>query len=310
MSVYKQLTTADTIVTPFTVNKTFTIEGKSNFADSNINIDTLVGEREVISLFESSSATPTGNYNNQYTNLVFRSIRQLYYTNYKTQSFGDNAVTASFIESDLDESEVILGPPNTTNYDNYLSNTLTQSRTINLHPSMGVISVPKSMFGEYIQPGSFTFTSHNVTFQDDKNGNIYVEDSGDKYNVGNIIYEHGMVVLNYKPNTPSFLTFTPSASVSIENLTCSFDSTKTIYEAQYLCNLNEAEYNFSLNPTIISGSDGAPYDFATGSYFNPFITSVGLYNNSHDLIAVAKLGQPIPKSDINDTNIVINLDMF
>jgi hypothetical protein len=49
--------------------------------------------------------------------------------------------------------------------------------------------------------------------------------------------------------------------------------------------------------------------FATGSYFNPYITTVGLYNNNQELLAVAKLAQPIPISDVTDTNIIINLDL-
>jgi len=52
----------------------------------------------------------------------------------------------------------------------------------------------------------------------------------------------------------------------------------------------------------------AYYDFATGSYFSPYVTTVGLYNESYQLVAVGKLAQPIPISLYTDTTFVINFD--
>ena len=94
-------------------------------------------------------------------------------------------------------------------------------------------------------------------------------------------------------------------------LTCSFDSTLTIYETQYKCTLRENEFNFSQNPTLISGSSnsGILSNFATGSYFTPYVTSIGLYNNNKELLAIAKLAQPLRVSDTTDTSIMINLDL-
>jgi hypothetical protein len=51
------------------------------------------------------------------------------------------------------------------------------------------------------------------------------------------------------------------------------------------------------------------YNFATGSYFDPYVTTIGLYNNSYELIAVAKLAQPLPLSSVTDTTILVNLDL-
>ena len=94
------------------------------------------------------------------------------------------------------------------------------------------------------------------------------------------------------------------------NVTCSFESTMTIYESQYKCTLLENEFNFSQNPSIISGSSnsGTLLDFATGSYFEPYITTVGLYNNAKELVAIGKLAQPLQSSDVTDTTILVNLD--
>ena len=77
--------------------------------------------------------------------------------------------------------------------------------------------------------------------------------------------------------------------------------------------------NFTQNPTacqteaVLSGSlsysGGLPKNNITGSEFAPYITTVGLYNDAHELIAVAKLGQPIPKSKTNDMTFVVKFDI-
>jgi hypothetical protein len=99
--------------------------------------------------------------------------------------------------------------------------------------------------------------------------------------------------------------------ITSPNLVCAFDSTITIYESQYKCTIRENEFNFSQNPSLISGSSnsGIISSFATGSYFTPYVTTVGLYNNNKELLAVAKLAQPLPSSAVTDTTIMINLDL-
>ena len=94
------------------------------------------------------------------------------------------------------------------------------------------------------------------------------------------------------------------------NITCSFSSSFTIYETQYKCTIEENDFNYSQNPTTISGSsnDGTVYPYATGSYFSPYVTTVGLYNNSNELVAVGKMAQPTPTSRTTDTTILINID--
>ena len=52
------------------------------------------------------------------------------------------------------------------------------------------------------------------------------------------------------------------------------------------------------------------YDFATGSYFSPYVTTIGLYNENYQLVAVGKLSQPIPISLYVDTTFVVNFDTW
>ena len=58
---------------------------------------------------------------------------------------------------------------------------------------------------------------------------------------------------------------------------------------------------------VISGSSTYK-DFVTGSDFSPYVTTVGLYDEEQNLLAVAKLGQPLPTSQTTDTTILINID--
>jgi hypothetical protein len=295
MSIFKPFITSDIVVSPFKVNKSFTFKGNFELTASNVGIDRYIGQNITSSLWVSGSY-PTGQINTQDKILVYRSVKELYYSNYLTNPSGSPAGTASF-----NTDGTITGPAYTPNYYNYLSTTLPTYRYIPTGSGdiIGVISIPSNLFGEYLTPSSLILKSGSITLQDDGIGNII---SGST-NVGNVIYEHGMIILTSGSFINNFIT-TP-------NLTCSFESTVTIYESQYKCTLRQNEFNFSQNPTLISGSSnsGKIYDFATGSYFDPYITTVGLYNNNYELLAVAKLAQPLPLSSVTDTTILVNLDL-
>jgi hypothetical protein len=213
MSVYKPFITSDVIVSPFKVNKLFTFKGASELTSSNVGIDRYIGRNITSSLWVSGSY-PTGQINTQNEILVYRSIRELYYSNYLTSPSGSLAGTASF-----NTDGTITGPAYTTNYYNYLSTTLPTYRYIPTSPNatIGVISIPSNLFGEYLNPTTVTLTSASITLQDDGLGNII---SGST-NVGNVIYEHGMIILT----SGSFI----NNFISSSNITCSFQSTVTIY---------------------------------------------------------------------------------
>lgn len=87
-----------------------------------------------------------------------------------------------------------------------------------------------------------------------------------------------------------------------------FKNNHIIYETEIRVVIGENEFNYSQNPTLQTGSFGELKDFALRDDFIPYITTVGLYNNEGDLLAVAKLGQPLPLSSTTDTYIQIKLD--
>jgi hypothetical protein len=153
----------------------------------------------------------------------------------------------------------------------------------------------------------------NIFLRDDGNGNIY-DTSFDNPYEGIIIYSHGLVVITNQ----GLLNFWPET----DDINVSFQSSRTIYETQYKCTVRENEFNYSQNPSLISSSNfvnplistcsldirGQVYDFVTSSFFSPYVTTVGLYNEAQELLAVAKLSQPLPTSRTTDMSILINLD--
>jgi hypothetical protein len=317
MSVFKPFITSDVVVSPFKVNKTFTFEGTAALTGSGIDI--FEGENIDPTLWVSGS-NPTGYISTQDKFLVYRSIRELYYYNYLFGDDGSPATTASF---NLDGT-ITTTTAYTPNSYNYLCNTLLANRYFPTGSGeiVGVISIPSNVFGEYIKPGTFTLSYESGSFTDDGEGNLIFNNE----KIGDIIYEHGMIILTSDgiPGQDGYgyvnygsTTYGLGDSLFIEdiinslNLSCSFESTITVYETQYKCTIRENEFNFSQNPTLISGSSnsGVLYNFATGSYFDPFVTTVGLYDNEYNLLAIAKLAQPLPLSSTTDMNILVNLDM-
>lgn len=326
MSIFKPFITSDVIVSPFKVNKSFTFTG-NELTGSNVQIDRFLGINTTASLWVSGSDN-TGYITSQSSQLVYRSIKELYYSNYIGGDDGAQAATASF-----NNDGTITGPAYTPNYYNYLSNTLLPSRYFptGSDEEIAVISIPSNLFGEYLKPGTVSISSASLNLYDDGLGNLLSA----SLKVGDVIYEHGVIIITNAgipgfPDGYGFVNYgTAVYDSTLSNLfyssliTCSFESTVTIYETQYKCTIRENEFNFSNNPSLTSGSlaisngsgslfpqpgSGKLNDNVTGSYFSPYITTVGLYNNNKELLAVAKLAQPLPVSSVTDTSILINFD--
>jgi hypothetical protein len=78
--------------------------------------------------------------------------------------------------------------------------------------------------------------------------------------------------------------------------------------SHYFVRAQNREFNFSNNPTFVSGSDGT---FRESSFeTNPitFITSIVLMNDANEMLAVAKTSQPIEKSFDKEVLIKVKLD--
>lgn len=81
-----------------------------------------------------------------------------------------------------------------------------------------------------------------------------------------------------------------------------------VNSTHYVCRINNDEFNYTNNPTFVTGSNGVlKYNDMT---YDPkvYITTVGLYNDANDLLAVAKLSQPLLKTFSRDLLIRCKLD--
>jgi hypothetical protein len=70
-------------------------------------------------------------------------------------------------------------------------------------------------------------------------------------------------------------------------------------------------YSSSLNPSILAGfehNDLVGSSDTTGSFLAPFITTIGLYDDNCDLVAVAKLPQPIKSEPELPINFIVRFD--
>ena len=92
-----------------------------------------------------------------------------------------------------------------------------------------------------------------------------------------------------------------------------FNNTTELNSTIYFCRANNSEFNYSANPTYLSTSAGGPSEIVVkdGSVTtdpHSYITTVGLYSADNELLAVAKLSEPIKKDPTNELTLRVRLD--
>jgi hypothetical protein len=92
------------------------------------------------------------------------------------------------------------------------------------------------------------------------------------------------------------------------NFPFTLNSQENIASDFIFCRPRSAQFNYSENPSFISGSTGEVlYD----SFINNpqvYITTVGLYNDASELLAVAKLSRPLLKDFTKEALVRVKLD--
>ena len=85
------------------------------------------------------------------------------------------------------------------------------------------------------------------------------------------------------------------------------NSQENISSDYIFCRLKNGEYNYSSNPTFVSGSGNLLWPTMV---YNPqtYVTTVGLYNDNSQLLAVAKLSRPLVKDFTKEALIRVKLD--
>ena len=154
-------------------------------------------------------------------------------------------------------------------------------------------------------------------------------------NVGNVFYSHGIITLTKDTEIGAERANAFSGS----NFDGFYKSTITIYENEFLLVVGEDEFNASTNPSsytetnIVTGSISTTYEGVRkfrnsdkyqkaefgvyeysssidpiGSYLAPYITTIGLYDNNMDMVAVAKLATPIKSTPDLPVNFLVRID--
>lgn len=218
-----------------------------------------------------------------------------------------------------------------TFYDNrvfYSGSTMIMESLAPLPDKFFVVSVGQDFYGSTIKKSSFELSIDSITIkvQDDGYGNLYVSQSGVGYYVGNIFYDYGIAVI--KQNTASLASYVGQEGISIINgsdVEINYNSDVEITRHQISVKLNPTDFNFPLlnksiertftpNPYFtqsygeftssmaeqniqpISDNTWSILKLIQGNVIKPYITTIGLYTDQYELVAVGKLSRPIQRT--------------
>ena len=334
MPIYKNIEPENVLISSFKTYKTFTFT-EVDFSTSDADSKTISA-----SVFYK---VPT-----------YHNINQLYYkdiTNIRGYIDYINGVPTS--------SKGVVEYISTDELDN-TALPFRRPYTRQLHNTGTVIAVPQKFYGECIQPSSIRLTdnSTDVTYilQDDGRGNIYDVAYSSSYAsktpdanysgsvIGNVFYNDGLIVIT---NTGSYTTV--GTGTGADGFTLKFNSTQTIYEREYVCVVDENEYQHTTNKSLKVGYsssvamgpfkstrytntvyDKFPYRMmgwstssyntngynigkkllgvATHSEFATYVTSIGLYNDERELLAIGKLTKPVKNEKELALTFVVRFD--
>lgn len=97
------------------------------------------------------------------------------------------------------------------------------------------------------------------------------------------------------------------SGVGFNNYGFGLSSQETISSRYFFTRIKNSEFNYTTNPSIIDANGNLLY---TTLIDNPqtYITTVGMYNDNNELLAVAKLSRPLVKDFTKEALIRIKLD--
>ena len=295
----KEIPKSDVITRPMKVYKEWTL-------DEN-DIYPIFGTNGANTLIDIDTDAKSHSYNKK---VIYASIKSQFYT---------NPSTASII----------------TEVGRRKSYASTDERV--LENEIAVFSIPQIYYGEGIKVGTVVLEDEQLarTYTDDGYSNLI--DSGSNIK-GNIFYDRGLIVVAKDIVSGSVLS----------QFTLNFRSTKTIFENEIFIPVLESEFNYSQNPSAVYEDGARLYTHImqrpgstkigdlvtssfydagikwvrgafneyeasssldqTGSFLAPMITTIALYDNELNMVAVAKLPQPIKSLPDYPVNFIIRFD--
>jgi len=139
--------------------------------------------------------------------------------------------------------------------------------------------------------------------------------------VGLLYYQAGVAVLTASLFDGALLanSDTYSASLSASSIQSNADAirartydvtynnTTELNSSVYFCRVNHNEFNYSANPTYLSSSKIVVKEQTTDAPVS-YTTTVGLYSADNELLAVAKVSEPLKKDPTNELILRVRLD--
>lgn len=175
-----------------------------------------------------------------------------------------------------------------------------------------VVNIAQRAFGEEVRPGSFRLVTATSTssLYDDGQGRIVSTDRPTQV-VGNIFYGTGIAVIQAATGSATAslvsshgLFLTTSSVVDVE-----FEATHTIYEHQVLCTIDPGEFNYSMNPSVRRSGTRTTLDGFVSGTMTPYMTTVGLYSDRGELVALAKFPRALKRVVDSQQTVVVRFDI-
>ena len=279
--------------------------GYLSVAEPDKRVNTYNGISQIIQGFDSSGAVKsfidkTTN-NTKYHNLVFLSLSRLIGKDevrrgtFKLKfDVADSGSTSSLLEitdADSTNNYYIDSPTGDYGVLKVTTTTANSDKEVGfIFYQAGVVAVSTSIFAKYDNT-----KTELVSIKENKKGhlssatlfatNTYISD----------LFTKG-----------SFTVLADTVRARISYL--EFQNTTEINSAIYFCRANHNEFNYSSNPTYIKDSKIV---VKNSSFDSPvsYITTVGLYSVDEELLAVAKLSEPIKKTPDDSILLRVRLDV-
>ena len=155
-------------------------------------------------------------------------------------------------------------------------------------------------------------------------GLLYSNSSGTGTVLGNIFYQAGIAVvtasvfdsgveMNSSAEDVDAVLTGSAISGACDALrhrmfNLSFNNTTEINSKIYFCRVPHNKYNYSANPTYLSGAEVRVKDGVATANPISYITTIGLYSSTGELLATAKLSEPLRKDPTNELTLRVRLD--
>lgn len=156
-------------------------------------------------------------------------------------------------------------------------------------------------------------------------GILYTGSAVEGAGVGLIYYQAGIAVITASVFNESVLDVTKTGTDSVQQAftgstieviansvrnrwnNCEFNNTTELNSTIYFCRANHNEFNYSSNPTYLSSSQIRVKNVESDQPAT-YITTVGLYSSDNELLATAKLSEPLKKTPENEMILRVRLD--